>query len=750
MANIKFITKFLKIFFFISFIFTNNLYGDEIKEISITGNQRILDETIKSFLTIKINDIATIESINDLTKNLYDTNFFENVSVKIESNVLIIDVKENPIIQNIIYDGIKSETLKEKVIQNTKLIERSPYIDLFVKNDSELILDNLKNNGYYFSSVSIKTEKLENNTINLIYQINLGEKAKIKKISFIGNKVFKDKRLRSIILSEEYKFWKFISGKKFLNENLVKFDQRLLKNYYLNQGFYNVDISTTFAKIINEDEFELIFNINAGEKIYFGDLDIVLPINYDESDFSKLFNQLTKLKNQPYSINSIEKITKEIDLIVLNEQYETISIDVVEKINGNNLNLTFQIKEEEKTFVKKINIYGNNITRENVLRNQFEIDEGDFYNEILYQKTINNIKSLNFFKTVESQVLSDVNGDKIIEINVDEKATGEIGASAGVGTSGESFGFFVKENNYLGKGLSIRSDITLTSDSIKGSFSLTNPNYNDTDKSVSTSIEITEIDKLSDFGYKTNRNGFAYSTNFEIYEDLIFGIGNQNYYEKIETDSTASSLQKKQEGDYWDSFLNLNFIYDKRNQKFKPTNGFINSYAIDVPLLSKTNTLSNTFDYKMFTELYENNTTSLGFYLKASKSITNDNIKLTERNYLPSSKLRGFKTGGVGPKDGADFIGGNYLSSFNFNTSLPKILEENDNIDFLFFIDAANVWGVDYDTSIDDSNKIRSSAGIGIDWFTAIGPINFTISQPLTKADSDSTENFSFNLGTTF
>src|SRR6056300_1150046 len=750
MANIKFITKFLKIFFLISFIFTSNLYGDEIKEISITGNQRILDETIKSFLTIKINDIATIESINDLTKNLYDTNFFENVSVKIESNVLIIDVKENPIIQNIIYDGIKSETLKEKVIQNTKLIERSPYIDLFVKQDSELILDNLKNNGYYFSSVSIKTEKLENNTINLIYQINLGEKAKIKKISFIGNKVFKDKRLRNIILSEEYKFWKFISGKKFLNENLVKFDQRLLKNYYLNQGFYNVDISTTFAKIINEDEFELIFNINAGEKIYFGDLDIELPINYNESDFSKLLIQLSKLRNQPYSINSIEKITKEIDLIVLNEQYETISIDVIEKINGNDLNLTFQIKENEKTFVKKINIYGNNITRENVIRNQFEIDEGDFYNEILYQKTINNIKSLNFFKTVESQVLSNIDGDKIIEINVDKKATGEIGASAGVGTSGESFGFFVKENNYLGKGLSIRSDITLTSDSIKGSFSLTNPNYNDTDKSVSTSIEITEIDKLSDFGYKTNRNGFAYSTNFEIYEDLFFGVGNKNYYEKIETDSTASTLQKKQEGDYWDSFLNFDFIYDKRNQKFKPSDGFRSSYSIEIPLISETNTLSNIYDYRYYTELYEDNITSFSFFAKSSNSLSNDNIKLTERNFLPSSKLRGFTPGSIGPKDGKDYIGGNYATSVNVTTSIPQLFEESQNIDFLFFIDAANVWGVDYSSSIDESNKVRSAAGIGVDWFTAVGPLNFSLSQPITKMDSDSTESFRFNLGTTF
>ena len=321
---------------------------------------------------------------------------------------------------------------------------------------------------------------------------------------------------------------------------------------------------------------------------------------------------------------------------------------------------------------------------------------------------------------------------------------------AGAGSEGGTIGFAVSENNFLGKGIQLGTNLDVTEDSIKGSFSVTNPNFNDTDKLVYANIETSEIDKLKTFGYKTSRTGFGFGTRFEILDDLDFGIGNSNYYQKIETDSTASALQQKQEGDYWDTFLNFDFIYDKRNQRFKPTDGFISEYNIELPIISDTNTFSNVYDYKYYTELFDNNVTSIGFYTRTSNSLTDDNIKLTERNFLPGKRLRGFKSGGIGPKDGNDFIGGNYASSVNLTTTLPQISSDNQNIDFVLFLDAGNVWGVDYDSTIDDSNKIRSATGIGVEWFTPVGPLSFSLSQPITKATTDSTETFRFNLGTTF
>ena len=740
----------LLILFFI-FINISKSYSDVLKSITVNGNERISDETIYSFLPIKLNDEFTENKLNLITKELYDTNFFKNVTLNYENNNLIINVVENPIIQNIFFEGIKSNNLKDFVTNNVKLTERSSFINIYLEEDLEKMKQNLKSRGYYFSTIDVKIENLEDNKINIFYNFDIGEKAKISKINFVGNKIYKNKDLKNIIISEEYKFWKFISGKKFLNEEIINIDKRLLRNFYLNRGFYNVEILSSYAKLIKDNEFELIFNINAGSKIYFGSLKLSLPLNYDKDNFLDLSETLDQLSGTPYSINSINKIVEEIDNIALSEQYETIDVKVNENLNLNKLDLEFIINESEKSFIKKINILGNNVTRENVIRNQFEIDEGDFYNDILYNKTLNNLKSLNFFKDVKGNISNANNtNDKVIDITVEEKPTGEIGASLGFATDDTNFGFFVKENNYLGKGIGLTSNILLGTDRIKGLLSVTNPNFNDTDKLVYTSIESTEINKLADFGYKTNQTGFGFGTKFELLDDFILGIGNSNYYEKIETDSTASALQKTQEGDYWDTFINLDFNYDKRNQRYKTSDGFKSNYNINIPVISETNTLTNAYNLNHYSELYENNITSVSFFLKTANSLTDDNIKLTERLYLPSNKLRGFSNGGVGPKDGNDYIGGNYASSLNIASTLPQLTEQLENFDINVFMDVGNVWGVDYSSAINQSNKVRSSIGIGAEWLTPVGPLNFSFAETLTKADSDTTESFRFNLGTSF
>jgi len=456
----NFITNNILFLIFYNFLFLSVSFSEILKTVNITGNTRISNETIYTFLPVKIDDEINIEKINNITKELYQTNFFKDVAVQFIDGELLINVSENPIIQSITYNGVKSNTLKNSITENLRLTDRSSFIELFVEQDIFRMNNNLKKIGYYYPKINAKIEKLENNAVNLIYDIDIGEKAKIKKITFIGDKIYKDRKLKGIILSEEYKFWKFISGKKYLNEDLINFDQRLLRNFYLNNGYYNVSISSSFAKLIDEDDFELIFNINSGKKFFFGDLIVSLPLNYEKQNFIKLNETLDKLEGKKYSINSIDEITQEIDLIALNEQYESITIDVLEEIEDNKLNLKFTINETEKSFVKKINILGNNVTRESVIRNQFEIDEGDFFNEILYNKTINNLKSLNFFKSVNGKVTSNtVTNDKTIDISVEEKPTGEIGASVGFGTDTNSVGFFVRENNYLGKGLSVEANL---------------------------------------------------------------------------------------------------------------------------------------------------------------------------------------------------------------------------------------------------------------------------------------------------
>ena len=733
------------------FIFSSSSFGEIVEKIEITGNNRISNETILMFSKVSTGQEINNNKINQILKDLYNSKFFKNISVKIENNVLLINVDEAPLIKDITISGVKADKLKKLIKSSFILKPRGSFNNFLLTEEKEIIQSKLKSAGYYFAEVDPYIETLNDNMISIDYKIDLGEKSKISKISFIGDKIFKDSKLKSIIISEEYKFWKFISGKKFLKEDIIEIDKRLLKNFYLNKGYYNVEINTSFAKLIKDNEFELIYNINPYNKIYFGEMNFILPDAFDKENYKKLDKLLNDLKGEPYSINSVDKILNEIDTITTSEEFKSSSAYAQQNIVLDKLNIDFIIEESETFFIERINILGNNVTKESVIRNQLEIDEGDPYNEILANKSINNLKSLNFFKSVKSNVVDSKNkNSKIINYEIEEKPTGEITAGAGVGTDGGTFFVGVKENNYLGKGISVNTNATVSSDTLKGNFSVTNPNFNNSDKLIYIDVKAEETDKLKDFGYKTNKTGFSLGTSFEYLKDFNLGLSTSSFVEKIETDSTASASQQKQSGNYWDTFLKFNFDYDKRNQKFKTTDGFRSFYSVNVPLVSDTNTLTNRYDYKVFNEFFENNISSFAISLSSANSISDKDVKLSERLFIPSRKLRGFETGKVGPKDGDDFIGGNYLTTFNAQTNIPKIFENAQNLDAVFFFDAASIWGVDYDSSLDDGGKLRSSIGIGIDWYTVVGPLSFSLTEVITKEDTDKKETFRFNLGTTF
>ena len=744
------LTKIL-IYFSLFIFFPISTYSQTIDKIQIQGNERITDQTIIMLGNIKDNIELDEDGINNVLKDLYNSTFFKDVQVFLDKGILKINVTENPLIYQINIEGIKAKKNLELIQDNLILKERSSFNEIQLKEDVKQIKNSLKNIGYYFANIVPFVEQLDDNKVNLNLKIDIGEKAKIKKISFIGDKIFKDGRLKNIIISEEYKFWKIISGKKYLNENLIEFDKKLLKNFYLNKGYYNSEINSSFAKLTGKNEFELIYNINANNKIYFNDLDLNLPIDYDLQNFDKITKLFSRLKGEPYSINAVNQILDEIELIVLNDQFDSTKATVNEEILSDQINLTFNINQVDRFTVERINIFGNNVTRESVIRNNLSIDEGDIYNELLTKKSENNIKSLNIFRKVETNVVQGSNNlFKVIEIEVEEKPTGEIMAGAGVGTDGGSFSFGVKENNYLGRGVAFDGSVTFNEDSVKGNLGITNPNFKNSDKSLSVNVEISETDKLKDFGYKTNKNGFSIDTGFEYFKNLKIGLGTSTYLEKIETDSTASARQKKMDGNYWDTYSKIKIDYDKRNQKFKTSKGFRSLYNIDLPIISDTNTLTNTYSYKFFTELYEENITSASVLVKSANSLTDDDIKLSERLFVPSSRLRGFETGKIGPKDGDDYIGGNFVTALNFNTTIPQLFPTAENFEFLFFVDAANIWGVDYDSSLDKSNDIRSSMGLAVDWMTVVGPLNFSLAQPITKSSGDKLQSFRFNLGTTF
>ena len=744
--------KFL-IFLFLFFLNVGNSQADIIKKIDIIGNDRVSKNTIINFSELKIGDDINPQILNDSLKKLYDTNFFENVNVSFNNNLLSIEVKEYPIIQEIVIKGIKKQGTIKELKEALSLKEKNPFNELEINNDVNKILNIFKTSGYYFVKVDVNIEKINPTTVNLIYDVDRGERATIYKIEFIGDKKFKSKKLRNVIVSEEDKPWKIVSKKKYLDIKRINLDKRLLQNFYRNKGYYNVVINDAYSKLIDNTNFLLTFNIDAGEKYNFGKISLILPDDYDLNKFENLNKIFQKLENKLFNYAEIEKILNEIEQIALLQNYEFIDIDVEEIIASNNLiNFKFNVKEAENLYVRKINILGNNITEESFIRSNLIVDEGDPFNKILHNKSINNLKAKGIFQSVKYEI-KDTDDDlkKDIDLIIEEKATGEISAGAGYGTDGSSFFVGISENNFNGKGINLSSNVEISTDSVRGSIFYTNPNFAYSDRALTSSLESSVTDKLSDSGYKSTLNQISLGTRYEQFANLFFSPSLSIADESLDTNSTASAAYKKQEGNYFDTIFDYGLTYDKRNFKYQPTDGYISSWSQALPVVSNNSSITNLYSITSYNELVDNMILSTGLFLKSVHSLDNNkDVRVSKRLYVPAKRLRGFESGKVGPKDGNDYVGGNYVATVNASTTLPYILETMENVDLKVFIDIGNIWGVDYDSSIDESNKIRSSSGLALEIFSPIGPINFSYAEAITKASTDKTESFRFQLGTTF
>lgn len=745
-------SKFFLLINLIFIFFFNSLNAKSLNEIVVTGNQRISSETIKMFADVKTGIDINENDLNNILKKLYDTNFFDDVRVDLNNNTLNIKVIEHPVVQTIKLNGIKKKSLEEAVYKVLSLKNKSPYREYLVKKDIAIIKESLQTLGYYFVDVKVNiSNNVSNNTIDLNYDIELGDKAKIKKITFSGNKVFKNSVLSNLITSEESRFWKFLSNKKYLNIRSVELDKKLLNNFYKNNGYYKAVVSNTSASLTDNKYFILNYNIDAGNKYKFNDLNLVLPSDFDKENFVDIINTLNTLKGEVYSFSKIAKILDEVDKITLSKQYEFIKVQVNENtIDDNKINLDLLVSESEKFYVEKINIIGNSITEENVIRNKLIIDEGDAYNEILHNKSINNIKAQGIFGKVKSKVLDGSSNQlKIITINVEEKATGEISAGAGYGTSGGTVAFSIKENNYLGKGIRLKTSFEVGSDTIQGVVNYVQPNYKNSSRDLNTSIQSIVTDKLSSSGFKTTKTGGAIGTTFERYEDFYFSPSISTMYESLETNSDASASLIKQKGNYFDTDLIYGLTYDKRDQKYQTKSGYKTYFSQTLPVLSEDYSIENLFTFDKFLSISDEMITRVSFLANTITS-TNKDVRISKRLRIPTNRLRGFEAGKIGPKDSGEFIGGNYASSVNISTNIPQFLPNTESLEFKVFFDAANVWSVDFDSSIDQSNKIRSSAGIAMDIFTPIGPLAVSLAQPITKSKTDIEETFRFNIGTSF
>ena len=740
----------LLLFFILIFFINTNLHSEVVKKLIGNGNDRISLESIAIFGDIELGKDYNPADLNLIIKKLYETNFFSEISAEISDGVLNISVKENPIIKNVKFIGEKTKKFSEQLGQIVSLKEKSSYISNNVKSDLNMIKEFYRQLGFYFVKIDVDVEELTKNRVNIIYTIDKGDKAKIAKIFFLGDKKVREKKLRDIITSQESKFWKVLSRSVYLNQGRVELDKRLLKNYYRNRGYYEVDISSSNVEYSEGEGFVLTYSIDAGKRYRFKKIYAEVDQALNKTEFLSLEKDFSKLAGSYYSQKKLTAVLENIDTLSEQKELQFINHKVSETLDGDTVDVKIIIFEGEKSLIERINIVGNNVTNDSVIRGELLVDEGDPYSVLLVNKSINKIKARNIFGNVESKVLDGSSEDlKVIEINIEEKATGEVIAGAGVGTDGTSFMFSVSENNWLGRGITLKSSLNLSEEKISGDILVENPNYNFSGNSVYASLDLSSTDRAAVSGYESTKTGASLGTTFEQYRNVYLSPYISGAFEDITVDSTASDSVQKMKGNFTNVDLGYSITWDKRNQPFQPTAGYRTRFEQQLPVLQDSSSIINGVKVSKYHAFSEDMIGNLKFLAKSIHGV-DDDVRLTNRLFLPSKSLRGFNTRKTGPKDGSDFIGGNYITSLGAEAQLPNLLPETYKTDFSVFLDTANVWSVDYSDSIDDTNEIRSSVGFAANVYTTVGPLSFTVAQSITEGKYDETETFNFRLGTSF
>lgn len=747
MENLKKIFTAIILFFIFSSV---NSYSEIVNKVEVKGNDRISLETIIIFGDIAIGKNYEKSDVNLLIKKLYESNFFSNISVKLKNNKLSIVIKENPIIDSIIFDGEKAAKYKEKIKELLLLREKSSFIENSIKRDINQIKTFYRDLGFYFVKIDTKIEKIEKNKVKIIFSIDKGKKAKISQIYFLGDKKIRDKRLRDVITSQESRFWKFISRNVYLNNARIELDKRLLKNYYRNKGYYEVTIRSSNVEYSEGEGFVLTYSIDAGKRYRFKKIFASVTESLDQTAFFPLEAEFTKLVGKYYSQKKLNSVLEKIDKLTEQKELQFVNHNVLETLDDDGVEVKINIFEGKKVIIERINIVGNSVTNDDVIRGEMIVDEGDPFSVLLVNKSINEIKARNIFGKVDHKMLpGSSEGLKILEISVEEQPTGEIMAGAGIGTDGTAFQFAVKENNWLGKGIKFQTALNLSSERISGDILVNNPNYKYSNKSLKAGMSIASTDRSSSSGFKSSRTGFNLGTGFEQYENFFFTPEIIVTYEDIEVDESASTAIKNMEGTFFNADFTYGLILDKRDQAWKPTQGYRTSFLQTLPLVQDSSSILNGVDVSVYHDFSDDVIGSLKIYARAINGIDQD-VRLTKRLYLPRNKLRGFNTHRVGPKDGEDWVGGNYTTALSAEAQLPNLLPESYRTDISLFLDAGNTWAVDYSDSVDETNKIRSAFGIGANVYTTIGPLSFILAQSLTKSTNDETQMFNFRLGTSF
>ena len=747
--------KYFLIIFTIFFFSFKCVFSNSINKIVIKGNQRIETSTILSYLNIKKNKEISEENLNAIFKDLFATELFSDISFDFKNNSLFIKVVENPIINRIALEGNKRID-DDDILSEIFLKPRDIFTLNKIKNSLQTILGIYRANGRYAAIIEPKVIFLEQNRVDLIFEIEEGPLSKIKFINFLGNSFFSDRELSSEILTKVHRWWKVLSSGGRFDPDLLNFDELNLKKFYSNQGFVDANIEASQAELSHEkDLFFITINVNEGDRYKFGN--IIAEVKINNLDKKLIINAIKFKKGSWFSAKKLDDAVVEITENIMKDGIPFIK--VTPKLIRNedkSIDVTFLIEPSDKKYIDKIIISGNTRTLDKVIRRRLRVAEGDSYNRVLLKRSRILVNNLGHFSKVEFNEIDNPSSINKVDLNieVEETSTGEFSLGGGYSSAnGAQATIGLSENNFFGKGQKLKFFLLTSERQNSIDFSFTEPFFLNRDLSLNTDIFKT-IRQFPESNYDNETDGvglgIGYANGEYGRQSLNYSLENRNI---IAYDGASSSIVSES-GKTILSLFTLGNRIDKSNSRIDPTEGwfFSNSLGLagiggDKKYIKISGTLASyalLFDEKVTLSLVGKTGYVVGL---------GQDIEITDRFILGDNTFVGFQNAGIGPRDKSDdsALGGNFYYTFTpemkFGLGLPKEL----GIKGRAFITAGSLTSIDTSaTNYYDDNSIRVTTGAGVLWQSPFGPIRLDYSFAILKESYDKTETFSFNVGTLF
>jgi outer membrane protein insertion porin family len=730
--------------------------GPPISEIRVEGNQRIETETVRSYLTVREGDPLDPFTLNESLRALFASGLFADATVTVEGTSVIIRVSENPIINRVIFEGndrIDTNVLEAEVQSRPRTV----YTQTQVAEDADRVLELYRRSGRYAASVEPKIIALDQNRVDLIFEINEGPLTGVERISFVGNRAFSDSTLRSEILTEESAWWRILSTTDNYDPDRLTFDRELLRNFYLSEGYADFRVVSAVAELSPEgDGFFVTFTVEEGERYTFGNIDVVssLPDVAPE----ELQGDITTESGDWYDASEVERTIQNITdrLGSLGYAFAEVRPRIERNRDTLTIDVTYEVQEGPRVYVQRIDIVGNVRTEDEVIRREMRLVEGDAFNIARLRRSEQEIRNLDFFQTVDVSSIPGDNPDQtVIVVEVEEKSTGELSIGAGYSTSdGALADFTLRERNLLGRGQDLRLGLSLATSRQEIDLSFTEPYFLDRNLAAGFDVFRVTRDRQDIASYDAEETGASLRAGYSINESLSQTWTYTFRQDKItDVDESASRFVKEQEGERFTSLIGTQILYDERDSRVRPTDGYFLRLGTEFAGLGGDVTFARgTIGAGFYYPLFEGVVAELSAEAGVVHGL-DDDVAIFNRFFVGGRDLRGFQRGGIGPRDLStdDALGGNAFFTGTAEVSFPLGLPEELGLSGAIFADFGTLTSIDEsDPTIADSGLIRSSVGIGFLWDSPFGPVRVDIAQPITKEDYDETERFSFSFGTRF